>query len=264
MDLVEYLDDVSGLLNKPRHPWELARFEVAHDIIAQHLSNTDNLLLMDIGCGDTYFIEKTARRLTNARVAGVDIAFTDETVNKLNSLYAQAGQTLTLFKNLDDCAKAYHNQKADVVFLMDVIEHIEYDISFLKNLLAQPFIGPNTMFLITVPAFQGLFSAHDVFLLHYRRYTKKMLRNHTQQAGLQTQTSGYFFVLLLLIRILQKTKEVLTKPNKQKGIGQWKGGPAKTKLLVNTLIADYKLGKLLRKMGLTLPGLSCFMVGKPK
>ena len=55
------------------------------------------------------------------------------------------------------------------VILMDVLEHTFNDTEFLKEILKKT---PQDSFLfITVPSFQFLFSSHDVYLKHYRRYT---------------------------------------------------------------------------------------------
>ena len=54
---------------------------------------------------------------------------------------------------------------------MDVLEHIRDDYSALKEW--KKVLNPNGIILISVPAFQHLWSHHDKFLGHYRRYNKK-------------------------------------------------------------------------------------------
>src|SRR4051812_25318096 len=51
--------------------------------------------------------------------------------------------------------------------------------------------------LVTVPAFQFLWSGHDVFLEHKRRYTLASLHSTIESAGLEIIRSRYFFGVLL-------------------------------------------------------------------
>jgi len=56
--------------------------------------------------------------------------------------------------------------------------------------------------LITVPAFQKLFSRHDEFLGHYRRYNLQGISSTAEKAGLEILERSYFFSSLLLPRTL--------------------------------------------------------------
>ena len=71
---------------------------------------------------------------------------------------------------------------ADVVLLMDVLEHVDDDAALLAEYAGKA--GAGARFLITVPAFQWMWSGHDVFLEHRRRYTLKMLEDVVRRAGL--------------------------------------------------------------------------------
>ena len=76
-----------------------------------------------------------------------------------------------------------------------------------KQVQSKNFVQNETIWFITVPAFQNLFCTHDVFLGHYRRYDNQMLISHTEKANLKTLDVGYFFMSLLLPRYLQVKKE---------------------------------------------------------
>ena len=66
-------------------------------------------------------------------------------------------------------------KKYDLIFLTDVIEHIEDDKGQMKNIV--DLLKNNGRLLITVPAYQFLFSKKDEMLHHFRRYNKKTLQN---------------------------------------------------------------------------------------
>lgn len=241
-----------------RHPWELARLQVANNLY-KNLNLSKPEAFLDLGCGDSFFIE-SFNKINNLKVPcfGVDINFEEEMLNDLN----QKNPQIQFFKSLDHLNEHFKGT-ISVVFLMDVIEHIEFDIDFLKKVCQYPFITKDTQFIITVPAFQSLFASHDVFLGHYRRYTNQQLKSHIQQAGMTCLKVSYFFTLLLLPRWIQKTKEKLFSSKQTTGLVEWNGSAFKTQLITKILILDYKITKFFGQFGIKIPGLSNYAICKP-
>jgi 2-polyprenyl-3-methyl-5-hydroxy-6-metoxy-1,4-benzoquinol methylase len=95
---------------------------------------------------------------------------------------------------------------ADLVLLMDVLEHVDDDGALIRASIAGA--APGAHVLISVPAFQCLFSAHDRFLEHRRRYTAGSLEAMVAGAGLEPIVTRYFFATILPIvaamRLLQR------------------------------------------------------------
>jgi hypothetical protein len=77
---------------------------------------------------------------------------------------------------------------------MDVLEHVEGDSEFLERVVASA--APGTRFFITVPAFRLLWSKHDLYLGHFRRYRLKELASLCLGAGLEIQEKFYFFATI--------------------------------------------------------------------
>ena len=100
--------------------------------------------------------------------------------------------------------------KADVLLFIDVLEHVEDDSALLKSYISSS--SADALFVISVPAFKSLWSNHDVFLEHFRRYRKKDLRNLIKRAGLVEVESSYIFgsifPLVWLIRKLKRSKTI--------------------------------------------------------
>ena len=86
------------------------------------------------------------------------------------------------------------NAEADTVLMIDVIEHVDDDVALIKDHVANAKDGAR--FLISVPAFQMLWSSHDEFLDHRRRYTLEELERVVGEAGLDVVEARYFFGLL--------------------------------------------------------------------
>ena len=128
-------------------------------------------------------------------------------------------------------SRRYEYKKAAAVFLFDVIEHTEDDLHFLQEVSGAGFFDSKTALLISVPAFASLFTQHDVFLQHYRRYHAGMLEQVVMKAGFLPQRTAYFFSSLLPLRWWEKRQEARGIIKKQEGIGNWKGGKTVTGMI---------------------------------
>ncbi len=87
--------------------------------------------------------------------------------------------------------KSIEKTTQKLVLMMDVLEHVPDDVALLKEYADS--MPEDGQVLITVPAFQFMWSAHDVFLEHYRRYTIEMMEKVIKDAGLKPIKSRYFF-----------------------------------------------------------------------
>ncbi len=81
------------------------------------------------------------------------------------------------------------------LIMMDILEHLSDDLSFLKDINKK--INGENYFFVTVPAFMSLWSGHDDFLEHYRRYTLKSLKTTLESAGFQIENIYYIYGLIL-------------------------------------------------------------------
>ena len=94
-----------------------------------------------------------------------------------------------------------------LVLMMDVLEHVEDDVGLLREYGDKMSRGSRV--LITVPAFQFLWSGHDVFLEHKRRYTLRQISDVATAAGLQVTHQRYFFGLLFPVAALLRLSDRL-------------------------------------------------------
>jgi 2-polyprenyl-3-methyl-5-hydroxy-6-metoxy-1,4-benzoquinol methylase len=83
----------------------------------------------------------------------------------------------------------------ETVLLMDVIEHCPDPVAVLRQ--ASEFLLPGGRLFVTVPAFPALWSGHDEFLGHYRRYTLASLEAEALAAGCEVLRGHYLFAHLL-------------------------------------------------------------------
>jgi SAM-dependent methyltransferase len=83
----------------------------------------------------------------------------------------------------------------DLITCLDVIEHTPDDRVTLREL--RRVCRPGGFLLVTVPAYQGLWSTHDVANHHYRRYSRGRLRAAAGGAGWRVRRMTSFNGLLL-------------------------------------------------------------------
>lgn len=239
-----------------RHPWELARVKIIEKYLLRHVPSP--VSVVDIGCGDAFVVEQLARDCPGTQFYGVDTAFDDHLLREYAGRIRNP--SVRLFCTMEDLPSEV--SACSAVLLLDVIEHIGDDAAFIGQIARLPQIADDTVFLITVPAFPGLFTIHDTWLGHYRRYTLRSLHTTIKKAGLYPVDSGYIFFSLFLARAVQKVVQSIRKPreSEMKGIGGWKSHPLVDRLMVFFLLADVALARFLRIFGIRLPGLSCIAV----
>ena len=78
---------------------------------------------------------------------------------------------------------------ADLVTSMDVIEHLDDDAALAEY---HRVLRPGGLVLLTVPAYRWLWSAHDDWAAHLRRYTRPMLLDAVERAGFRPLRTTYF------------------------------------------------------------------------
>ena len=156
---------------------------------------------VDIGAGSKYFSYELAKVDSMKSVFPIDPNFSAEDTETIKQC-----KVISLKQTSDQI----YNSKFWV--FMDVIEHIDDDLAFLKNYVQ---IAPKgSTFFITVPAYTFMWSQHDVFLGHYRRYTRRSLNTLMANAGLTTIKSGYFYSFLFPLAFIQR--KILSRLAKSK------------------------------------------------
>ncbi|MBN1364319.1 MAG: hypothetical protein JW976_05875 [Syntrophaceae bacterium] len=264
MDIKEL--KVAGKSSEKRnHPWEHARCKVIFNILKSYINETSQPLnVIDIGCGDLFFLKQFCKKFTiyHPVAIAVDTALDDELIYSLKNKYQDLH--VDIYKNFQDVK--LREGYANIVFLMDVIEHIENSQNFLEFLFQQSYITKKSLFVIAVPAFNNLFSTHDKWLGHYRRYSQQELKKTIENAGYQYVKGGYFFTTLLLARIMQNYLDILLKKkNKEvKGIGNWNRSIILSFLFEKFLLCDYYFSKLFSLIGIKIPGLSTYILCRPQ
>ncbi|MDR3124501.1 MAG: class I SAM-dependent methyltransferase [Endomicrobium sp.] len=233
------LPDESKVVNQ--HPWKLSREECVLNVLKKR--NLHNVA--DIGVNDMFYTKKV-KDFADGNVYGVDIFFPED------------GMMKSGINCINDVKKLAENE-LDCVIMMDVLEHIQDDMSFFNIVVNK--LKPGGTILITVPAYQFLFSAHDVKSQHYRRYDRKQLLKLLQRDDLKIEKIHYFYTSLFLIRLLNV---ILKKDNFKGNEDKWSYSQkhiitVSVKAILNI---DIFINKIFDKIFIHLPGLSLLAICK--
>lgn len=94
----------------------------------------------------------------------------------------------------------------DLVGAFDVVEHMEDDTKFAQRLCRV--LKKGGLLVATVPAFQSLWSAHDIEHHHFRRYSRRTLQALLTSAGFEVLYVSYWnctlFPVAFVLRMINR------------------------------------------------------------
>jgi SAM-dependent methyltransferase len=93
-------------------------------------------------------------------------------------------------------AARFKTLELDTVVALNVIEHIEEDVAAMRSMRDMLIAGGRA--IVLVPAIPALYGSLDRELGHVRRYTRRTLRAHMEQAGLRVERLFYFNIAGIL------------------------------------------------------------------
>jgi 2-polyprenyl-3-methyl-5-hydroxy-6-metoxy-1,4-benzoquinol methylase len=225
-----------------RHPWETSRARFFVDVLGRSHVLERVQSVLDVGAGDGYFAGELARRLPGAEVACLDANYTEAQIAAFSALRGAESSALRFLT-------AEPEGRFDLMLFLDVLEHVPDDVAFLSGLRERK-LAPGGFVLVSVPAWQGLYTQHDVALGHYRRYRPAQLRQVLASSGLRPVAEGQAFHSLVLVRAFQKLGELLRGvrsgptssgfgvATESLGLGAWSGGEWTTRFVERCLMLD--------------------------
>jgi SAM-dependent methyltransferase len=174
---------------------DLKEADILGDSVGQHwyyqskaaavtrlLAGADFHTVLDIGAGSGYFSRELLGGSIAQKAVCVDPSYVSDSETRVSN-------KPIFFR------RSIGNVDADLVLLLDVLEHVDDDTALLREYMGK--VPEGTRFLISAPAFQCLWSVHDEFLEHKRRYTLRQLEQTAERAGLTVVDGCYFFASIL-------------------------------------------------------------------
>ena len=181
-----------------RHWWYRARRQVVAELIRRKVPLPKDAKLLEIGCG-------TGHNLPMLGEFGqVDALEVDPTARGM----AEKRLGRTVLSSPLPALEGVSDDTYDMVAALDVVEHIPDDKAALEGIARV--LKPGGKLLMTVPAHQWMWSAHDVVNHHQRRYSKRDFRKLVDQSPLQLETIGYLNSLLFPLAMAQRLTSKIT------------------------------------------------------
>jgi SAM-dependent methyltransferase len=162
----------------------------------QKLIGVNPSIILDIGAGSGYFSKFLLKNTHCTEAWCVDICYNEEADAK------ESGKTIHYRKQIGSC-------NSDLVLLMDVLEHVDDDVGLLSEYVQK--VPSGSTFLISVPAFPFMWSGHDEYLEHKRRYTLPQIESVVCDAGLTLKKSAYYFGVVFPLAALSRLAAGLCK-----------------------------------------------------
>jgi len=162
------------------HWWFVARRAILKAVIEKHIKTSPQYIL-DAGCG-------TGGNIDFLKSLGGHVAAVE--MNRAAARIAAEKHGIGVLSGSLPDEMPFPQESFDLITLLDVLEHVEYDekaLSVLSTLLR-----PGGYLLVTVPAFSFLWGHHDEVHAHKRRYRGVELAGKIKKANLRMVYCSYF------------------------------------------------------------------------
>ena len=180
-----------------RHWWYRARREIIAELIRREAQLPANAEILELGCGTGHNL---AMLSGFGHVDGLEL---DDQARALSEKRLGRKVMSSPLPELAEVADRHY----DLIGAFDVIEHIDDDSAAIASIAAK--LKPGGTFVITVPAHQWMWSAHDVVNHHKRRYSRKSLRALISGSPLKLKRLGYFNSLLFPLAVAERAASKL-------------------------------------------------------
>ena len=181
-----------------RHWWYRARRQIIAELIRRKVPLPKVAKLLEIGCG-------TGHNLPMLGEFGQVEALE---VDPIARGMAEKRLGRTVLSSPLPALEGVPDATYDMVAALDVVEHIPDDKAALEGI--SRVLKPGGKLLMTVPAHQWMWSAHDVVNHHQRRYSKRDFKRLVNESPLKLESIGYLNSLLFPLALAQRLASKLT------------------------------------------------------
>jgi len=176
------------------HWWFVARRDVIQSFIKMQMPQSSTGKVLEIGCGVGGNVGLLSQ---SGHYRGIDMH--KPAIDYCSEKYPQFKFQCT---RVEDIPQEFNSNKFDSIYILDVLEHINDELAILKSSLN--YLTQNGKILLTVPAFKFLWSPHDEFVHHVRRYTKVGLKKILEDSGYKVERISYFNSILFPLALIQR------------------------------------------------------------
>ncbi len=176
------------------HWWHRQKRQTIHRLIKRFKPRPGRIL--DVGCGAGKLLEELKK--SGWQADGVDMVL------------AQSRQRGLSIKKADLQSERlpFAANHFDLIVCLDTLEHMKDDKRLVNEMIRVAKKGG--IIIISVPAYQWLFSYWDKMLGHFRRYNSNSLIKVLPKKSIRVQFNSYYFSYLLLPAIAVRAFKAIT------------------------------------------------------
>ncbi len=183
--------------------WHVGKYMIVEKLINRYwgrpIAANSAARLLDVGCGTGRILNLLQKY---GQVWGLD-----------SSPHALDFCRMRGFENVSNqdilAGLDFEPASFDVITALDVVEHLDNDRQGLINL--GQLLKPGGVLIVSVPAYQLLFSYWDIALGHKRRYTARSLGRVVREAGLELEKRTYTNMAILPPAVAVRSLKALLK-----------------------------------------------------
>jgi SAM-dependent methyltransferase len=180
-----------------RHWWYRARRRIIADLIRREAHLPPDAEILEIGCGTGHNL---AMLSDFGHVEGLELDDEARAISEKRLGRAVMSSPLPELGEVPD-------RHYDLIGAFDVIEHIDDDRAALASIATK--LKPGACFIMTVPAHQWMWSAHDTVNHHKRRYSRSGLKALIEASPMKLRKLGYFNSLLFPLAVAERAASKL-------------------------------------------------------
>lgn len=180
------------------HWWYRARRQVLQALIERVVAPPPGAHILEVGCGTGHNLAMLGR------FGKVDAIEVDAEARAFAEKRTGRPVSSAPLPALPGIERGHY----DLVAALDVVEHIADDRAAVEALASC--LKPGGKLLVTVPAHQWMWSAHDELNHHKRRYSKRALARLIEGSPLKLDRIGYFNSLLFPLAVGARMASKLT------------------------------------------------------
>jgi 2-polyprenyl-3-methyl-5-hydroxy-6-metoxy-1,4-benzoquinol methylase len=182
-----------------RHFWYLGRRRFLWHALQRHLgrvpARSPGPRAIDLGGGAGGWVSFLAEQ---GRQAFGELALADSSLRALETASSLLPAPVSRYQV--ELLRLGWRDRWDVLFLLDVLEHIPDDRAALRQVFQA--VAPGGLVFVTTPALQRFWSWNDAVVGHQRRYAREDLERLGRELGFRVLDTRYFMFLLSPLLVL--------------------------------------------------------------
>lgn len=177
--------------------WYVEKRKLIFEILNRLPTGSDTKIL-DVGCGTGFTLKKLQGSYHAVGLDSDKKALEFCTLQGCNNLVHGDAERLS-----------FKDNNFDIIIALDILEHLNNDLASINGFYR--ILKEGGHLIITVPAFNLLWSTHDDALHHRRRYTSSELRERLVKCGFRVIDSSYWnFFLFPIIFLTRQLRRIST------------------------------------------------------